>query len=42
MAAGYRRRNAERMLLFMVAAQGDEKSWDRQRDTLLKLLNSDA
>lgn len=41
LAAAQRRREAESMLLFMVAAQGDDKSWKRQREMLLKILKQE-
>ena len=40
MSKAYRQRDAERMLQLMVATQGDNKSWTKQKDTLLKLLKS--
>jgi len=38
MAIAHARHDAEIMLQFMVAAQGDSDSWSRQRDQLIKLL----
>lgn len=35
-----RRRDARQMLELMVACQGDEKSWERQRERLVKILKS--
>jgi hypothetical protein len=38
-ADAHRRLRAVTMLQHMVAAQGDEISWDRQKQSLAKILN---
>jgi hypothetical protein len=40
LAAAHRRQDARRMLNLMVAAQGDAKSWEHQRDALVKIITA--
>jgi hypothetical protein len=40
LADAHTRREAENMLLFMTACQGDEKSWTKQREILIKRLKA--
>lgn len=41
LSAAYARRDAEKMLMLMVAAQGDADSWGRLQKDLLKVLKNE-
>jgi hypothetical protein len=41
LADAYRRKEAERMLMHMVAAQGDSKSWDDLQKRLRRVIEGE-